>query len=50
MSPYRVVYGKPNHFSVEHEHGPWWAIKALNYDHTAVGEESKLQLSELEEI
>jgi len=50
MSPCRVVYGKPCHLPVEIEHRAWWAIKMLNYDLTEVGEERRLQLSELEEI
>jgi len=34
----------------ELEHRPWWAIRTLNYDPTATGEQMRLQLSELEDI
>ena len=35
---------------MEIEHKAWWAIRKLNYDLTEVGEERRLQLSELDEI
>jgi len=50
VSPYRIVYGKPCHLSVEIKYRAWWTIKMLNYDLTEVSEEQRLQLSELEEI
>jgi len=50
MSPYRVVYGRPCHLPVELEYRAWWAIRTLNYDLSAAGEERKLNLNELEEI
>jgi len=50
MSLYRVVYGEPCRSLVEIEHRTWWAMKMLNYELTEVGEERRLQLSELDVI
>ena len=50
MSPYRVVYGWPCHLPVELEHRAWRAIRTLNYELNAAGEERKLNLNEPEEI
>jgi len=50
MSPYRVVYGWPCHLPVELEHRAWRAIRTLNYELNAAGEERKFNLNELEEI
>ena len=50
MSPYRIVYGKPCHLSLELENRPMWAIKKLNFDFKAAKEERLLQLNELEEL
>ena len=32
MSPYRMVYDKPCHLSVEIEYKAWRAVKKLNFD------------------
>ena len=48
LSPFEMVYGKSCHLLVELEHKAYWALKFLNFDETASGEQRKTQLLELE--
>ncbi|XP_028807170.1 uncharacterized protein LOC114761887 [Neltuma alba] len=50
MSPYRIIYGKSYHISVELEHRLYWVVKSCNTDLEEAGLDQLLQIQELKEI
>ncbi|GJV65289.1 reverse transcriptase domain-containing protein [Tanacetum coccineum] len=49
-TPYKLVYGKSCHLSIELEHKAYWALKHANFDLKTAGDHQKLQLNELNEL
>nr|GEY18958.1 reverse transcriptase domain-containing protein [Tanacetum cinerariifolium] len=49
-TPYKLVYGKACHLSMELEHNAYWALKQTNFDLTVAGDHRKTQLNELNEL
>ncbi|XP_075087651.1 uncharacterized protein LOC142169655 [Nicotiana tabacum] len=49
-SPFKLVYGKSCHLSVEIEHKAYWQIKMLNLDLSLAGEHMLAQMNALEEF
>nr|GFB41575.1 reverse transcriptase domain-containing protein [Tanacetum cinerariifolium] len=49
-TPYKFVYGKACHLSIELEHKAYWAVKQANFDLTVAGDHQKVQLNELNEL
>nr|GEU55514.1 reverse transcriptase domain-containing protein [Tanacetum cinerariifolium] len=46
-TPYKLVYGKACHLSIELEHKAYWALKHANFNIQTAGNHRKVQLHEL---
>nr|GEY74914.1 reverse transcriptase domain-containing protein [Tanacetum cinerariifolium] len=49
-TPYKLVYGKACHLSIELEHKAYWVLKQANFDLSVAGDHQKVQLNELNEL
>nr|GEY90290.1 reverse transcriptase domain-containing protein [Tanacetum cinerariifolium] len=49
-TPYKLVYGKSCHLSIELEHRAYWALKHANFDLKTAGDHRKLQLNDLSKL
>nr|GFC82694.1 reverse transcriptase domain-containing protein [Tanacetum cinerariifolium] len=49
-TPYKLVYGKACHLSMELEHKAYWVLKQTNFDLTVTGDHRKIRLNELNEL
>nr|GEX18865.1 reverse transcriptase domain-containing protein [Tanacetum cinerariifolium] len=49
-TPYKLVYEKACHLSIELEYKAYWALKHANFNLRTVGDHRKVQLNELNEL
>nr|GEY08344.1 reverse transcriptase domain-containing protein [Tanacetum cinerariifolium] len=49
-TPYKLVYRKACHLSVELEHKAYWALKHANFNLKTAGDHRKIQINELNEL
>nr|GEY75078.1 reverse transcriptase domain-containing protein [Tanacetum cinerariifolium] len=49
-TPYKLVYGKMCHLSIDLEHKAYWALKHANFDLQTAGDHRKVPINELNEL